>query len=62
MSDLNSLNAEFSELELQQLEERLETDPLAVSGLINLNCNVEPELRGGCIIRTEDVCVGEWTD
>ncbi len=60
MSNLNSLNAEFSELELQQLEERLETDPLAVSGLINLTSNVEPEFRGGCVVEGEDSCFVRW--
>lgn len=34
---LNSLNSEFSELELQQLEERLETNLLLGDGFINLN-------------------------
>lgn len=41
MDVLNSLNAEFSELELQKLEDRLETDPLAVSGLLNTSYDVE---------------------
>ena len=40
MERLKSLNDEFSELELKQLEERLETDPLAVSGFLNLSTNV----------------------
>lgn len=34
--ELVSLNETFSELDLQKLEDRLETDPLAVSGLLNL--------------------------
>lgn len=34
--ELVSLNSELSEFELQQLEERLETDPLSVGGLIDL--------------------------
>lgn len=34
--ELLSLNSEFSEFKLQELEERLETDPLAVGGLLNL--------------------------
>lgn len=34
--DLISLNSELSEFELQQLEQRLETDPLAIGGLLDL--------------------------
>lgn len=41
MKNVNSLNSEFSELELQKLEDRLETDPLAISGLLNVNYDVE---------------------
>lgn len=32
-----SLNDEFQTFEIRKLEDRLETDPLAVSGLFNLN-------------------------
>ncbi len=32
-----SLNEEFPAFEIKKLEDRLETDPLAVSGLFNLN-------------------------
>ena len=34
--ELISMNAKFSEFDLQKLEERLETDPLAVGGLLDL--------------------------
>lgn len=34
---LFSVNSDFSEFDLQQLEERLETDPLAVGGLVDLS-------------------------
>ena len=34
--ELKSLNSEFSEFELRHLEERLETDPLAIGGLFDL--------------------------
>lgn len=34
--ELVSLNSEISEFDLQQLEDRLETDPLAVGGLVDL--------------------------
>lgn len=33
---LTSLNSELNELCLQQLEDRLETDPLAVGGLLDI--------------------------
>jgi len=35
--DLTSMNSEFSEFDLQHLEERLETDPLAIGGLVDLS-------------------------
>lgn len=34
--ELVPLNLETTEFDLQQLEERLETDPLAVGGLVDL--------------------------
>lgn len=34
--ELVSLNSEFTEFNLQELEQRLETDPLAVGGLLEL--------------------------
>ena len=34
--ELISLNSELSEFDLEQLEERLETDPLGVGGLLDL--------------------------
>ena len=37
--ELVSLNSEVTEFELQELESRLETDPLAVGGL------VDPQIR-----------------
>lgn len=36
-----SFNSEFSEFELQQLEERLETDPLAIGGLVDFSAGDE---------------------
>lgn len=36
-TEMLSLNSEFSEFNLQKLEERLETDPLAVGGLLDLS-------------------------
>jgi hypothetical protein len=34
--EILSLNSDFSEFDLLQLEDRLETDPLAVGGLLDL--------------------------
>lgn len=34
--EIFSVNSDFSEFDLQQLEDRLETDPLAVGGLLDL--------------------------
>lgn len=55
--EMMSLNSEFSEFSLQQLEERLETDPLAVGGLLDLTNTDENgiSLTGSC---TENVCYG----
>lgn len=36
---LESLNSEFTEFDLQSLEERLETDPLAVGGFFGFDNN-----------------------
>lgn len=44
--ELISMNAKFSEFDLQKLEERLETDPLAVGGLLGLNSDID--LYGHC--------------
>lgn len=35
-NEMVSLNSEFSEFDLQKLEERLETDPLAIGGLLDV--------------------------
>lgn len=48
---LSSLNSEFSEFALQQLEERLETDPLAVGGLVDLSY-AEDNIAPRCIVVT----------
>lgn len=39
---LVSLNSEFTEFDLQSLEKRLETDPLAVGGFLNLATTDDP--------------------
>ena len=36
LEDLSALNSALNEFAVEELEQRLETDPLAVSGLINL--------------------------
>lgn len=43
--EMFSFNSEFSEFELQQLEERLETDPLAVGGLVDFTTSNGPDPR-----------------
>lgn len=45
--ELISLNKKFSEFELQKLEERLETDPLAVGGLLSMDSS-DVDLYGYC--------------
>lgn len=40
--EIFSVNSDFSEFDLQQLEDRLETDPLAVGGLLNLTSEDTP--------------------
>lgn len=37
--EIVSLNETFSEFDLQKLEDRLETDPLAVGGLLDLSAD-----------------------
>lgn len=39
--ELVSMNTKFSEFDLQKLEERLETDPLAVGGLLDLDSEID---------------------
>lgn len=46
--EFESLNSVFDEFSLQELEERLETDPLAVGGLIDLNSTLSTEGTDGC--------------
>lgn len=50
--ELISLNSEITEFDLQQLEERLETDPLAVGGLVDLastqDLSQSVHLANGC--------------
>lgn len=36
-NEMLSLNSEFSEFNLERLEERLETDPLAIGGLLDVS-------------------------
>lgn len=48
--ELISFNSELSEFDLKQLEERLETDPLAVGGLLDLESKSED------ILLSSDTC------
>ena len=43
--DFISLNSEFSDFQLEQLEERLETDPLIPGGLLDLGSNEAADAR-----------------
>lgn len=50
------MNSEFTELNLRELEQRLETDPLAVGGLLNLSQTEVASMSDDCWV---DVC---WED
>lgn len=44
LKDLSALNSTLNEFAVEELEQRLETDPLAVGGLINLTSPDNPLL------------------
>ena len=46
--EIFSVNSDFSEFDLQQLEERLETDPLVTGGLLDLVDDPAPTCRFKC--------------
>lgn len=49
--ELVSLNSELSEFDVKELEQRLETDPLAVGGLLDVTSASDPSLlssASGC--------------
>ena len=56
---LVSLNTKFSEFNLQELENRLETNPLSVGGLLNMNSS-DYELFYDCNAYNcgEMICMG----
>lgn len=43
-NEIISLNSEISEFQLRELEKRLETDPLAVGGLLDIGVGGDDEL------------------
>ena len=45
-----SLNSELSEFDLQELEQRLETDPLAVGGLLDVVSSNSPLLMASATV------------
>ena len=47
--EMVSLNTEISEFDIKELEQRLETDPLAVSGLFNLSSDVVAYSEDWCL-------------
>lgn len=49
--ELRSLNAKLPPLYLEELEQRLETDPLAIGGLLSANFNLD-----ACDIYCETKC------
>ena len=65
--ELNSLNAKLPPLYLEELEERLETDPLAIGGLLSSanfdaedcvgQCGCNGECNGHC--SCNDQCIGQ---
>ena len=59
--EIVSLNETFSEFDLQKLEDRLETDPLAVGGLLDLSADGLPGIDtfGHC---TGNSCGGMHCD
>lgn len=56
--DMISLNSEFTEFNLQELEQRLETDPLAVGGLLDLAST--HDLSQHTMNLTEESCHCSW--
>lgn len=46
--EIFSVNSDFSEFDLQQLEERLETDPLVTGGLLDSVDDPAPTCRFKC--------------
>lgn len=46
--EMISFNSEFTDFDLQQLENRLETDPLAVGGLVDIATN--PVASPDCVL------------
>ena len=56
--ELISLNSELSELYVEELEQRLETDPLAVGGLLDLASSSDPTLLSTNITGCDKTCNG----
>jgi hypothetical protein len=55
--ELFSLNSEFTEFNLQELEQRLETDPLAIGGLLDFTSS-QGELEVSML--GDDECNCSW--
>ena len=62
---VQSLNAVLPEFFIEDLEQRLETDPLATTGLLNMDApsdgclvNLDCERDGSC--SEDSVCILEW--
>lgn len=55
-NEMVSLNSEFSEFNLQKLEERLETDPLAIGGLLDVSSSMNDDFTSDLARCTEYSC------
>ncbi len=60
-NEMFSFNSEFSEFELQQLEERLETDPLAIGGLLDFSAG-NGDTNPACWFECPNLTSCEFTD
>lgn len=56
-NDMVSLNSEISEFDLQELEQRLETDPLGVGGLLDLTSATNTNLLQDEISPACEFCI-----
>lgn len=59
--ELVSLNSELTEFSLQELEQRLETDPLAVGGLLDIASSGEMSFSTFSSEECDTHCSGETT-
>lgn len=58
--ELVSLNTELSEFDMKELEQRLETDPLAVGGLLDVTSTSDSSLLSSVSNCSEHNCVFDF--